>query len=547
MRHNAVLILIMAVVLAGCQTYDAPYNPQPTLRVADAMGITRTDAIVTGTITDNGGNSLPDLYFEWWHDNGTVSSSPSLSVEDNKVEYSLHDLKPGTGYSYRLKGNNGRVVFTSGTGHFQTLPNVVPVVSQLTPLAKGPASMIASFQIYDNGGEDIIEAGCHIRNINSGNVTKHIADISELSDLSDSSDNSDNTVYITMRGLEKNADLEITPYAINSIGEATGTPLVITTGNSISVSAPGMLAELLGDDRMSYTSLSFSGDMNGDDIRTLREMAGMDFYGEETTGQLTDIDLTDVNFVEGGSNYIPSRYMLKDVVGYGMFQNLSRLRRVQLPNTVNTIEEQAFQNCRSLTLITVPAGVAVLSPSDGCTSLEEIRVSPANRNYKSIDGVLFNAGANAILWFPMGKNGEYSLPASVTAIGDYAFRNSHIAHFTMGNNVTQMGKAAFFGSSVKSVVLSDNLATIPQATFQSCTSLTEVHLGSAVNLIGAFVFDGCPLTDIYLSAANPPVCSSGTFSSSLDLMKLCRLHVPEQSISQYRHHPVWGKFENISR
>jgi len=547
MRHNAVLIFIMAVVVAGCQTYDAPQNPQPTLSVEDATDITRTDATVIGTITDNGGNSLPDLYFEWWQDNGTVSLSPLLSVEGNKVECPLHNLKPGASYSYRLKGNNGRLVITSETGHFQTLPNVVPVVSRLTSLAQGPASVIASFKIEDNGGEDIIEAGCHVRNMNSGNVTKYIADISELSDQYDLSDTSGNTVYITMRGLEQSTDLEITPYAINSIGEATGTPLVITTGNSVSVSEPGMLAELLGDDRMTYTTLSFSGSVNGDDIRVLREMAGMDFYGKETVGQLVEIDLTDVNFVEGGSNYIPSRYMINDVVGYGMFQNLSKLRNVQLPNTVRAIEEQAFQDCSSLTSITVPAGVVELSPSSGCTSLEEIRVSSANRNYKSVDGVLFNADVTGILWFPMGKKGDYSLPVSVTAIGDYAFRNSHITHFAMTDNVSEIGKAVFFGSSVQSVIVSDKLAAIPQATFQSCTSLTEIHLGSATSLIGSFVFDGCPLTDIYLSAAIPPVCNSETFHSSYDLMRLCRLHVPESSISQYRRHPVWGKFENISK
>lgn len=421
MRHNifSILTMTMAMVAAGCQTYDAPYNPQPTLSVANATEITRMDATVTGTVT----GTLPELHFEWWQDNSVVSYSPSLSDENGKVKYSLHGLKPGCNYSYRLNGSNGRVVIMSETRHFQTLPNIVPAISGLTPLAKGPASVIASFQIEDNGGESIIEAGCHVRNINTGNMTKYIADISNLSD---SSDQSGTTIYITIRGLEKNADLEFTPYAANSIGETKGTPLVITTGNSIFVSEAGMLAKVFGNDRMDYTSLSFAGIMNGDDIRVLREMAGKDFQGVETAGRLADIDLTDVSFVEGGSNYIPSRYMTNDVAGYGMFQNLDRLKSVKLPNTVRTIEEQAFQNCSSLTFITIPAAAESVNPSSGCTALEEIRVSMANRNYKSEDGVLFNADVTAILWFPMGKTGEYSLPTSVTAIGDYTFRNSNL-------------------------------------------------------------------------------------------------------------------------
>lgn len=519
-------MLITAVVAAGCEAYDAPYNPAPVLCVEDATDITRTDAVIAGTIADNGGKGVSDLRFEWWMTDGTATSSPLLSTNDGKVEYSLHGLKPGSIYSYRLKGSNGRTDVTSSTRQFQTQPNVAPTISRLTPLAKGPASMIASFEIEDNGGEGIIEAGCHIRNINSGNTTKHTADITGTAD---------NIVYVTMRGLEKNSELEITPFATNSIGETKGTPVIITTSSSISVSEAGMLKDLLGDDYTNYTSLPFSGSLNGDDIRTLREM------------RLTAIDLTDADIVEGGGNYIPSRYTDNDVVGYGMFQDLHNLKSILLPNSVTTIGEQAFRNCDALPVITIPAEVAAVSPSDGCTALKEINVSPANRHYQSIDGVLFNAGATAIIWFPLGKDGEYTLPSTVTSIGDYAFRNTRITQFTIPDNVTEIGKAVFSGSSVQTVYMSDKLATIPQATFQSCASLTEIHLGSATDLIGSYAFDGCPLTDIYLSAAIPPVCYSDTFTSSYDLLKLCRLHVPEVSIQIYKRHSVWGKFENISK
>lgn len=538
MRYNIVLILIMAVLGVGCQAYDAPDNPQPILTVEDATNVTRTEAIVTGTVTGSGGNGLSELCFEWWTADGAPSLSPQLTAEYGEVEYSLHGLRPGCVYNFRLKGSNGRVNIVSDTRQFQTNPNVVPTISGLTPLAKGPASIIASFRIEDNGGEDIVEAGCYIRNINTGKTTQYIADISDMTE---------SKVYVVIRGLEKSSDFEITPYAVNAIGETRGEPIIITTGNFITVTEPGMLATLLGDDRMSYTSLPFSGRMNGDDIRTLREMAGMDFNGMETAGQLCDIDLTDVRLVEGGGNYIPSRYVSDDVVGYGMFQKLSKLKRIQLPNTVKTIEEQAFLDCTALTSITIPAEVTSLTPSDGCTDLKEILVSPANRNYKSVDGVLFNADVTDILWFPLDKSGDYSLPSSVTAIGDYVFRNSRITRFTMPDNITKIGKAVFSGSGVQSVVLSDNLATIPQATFQGCNGLTEVYLGNAAALIGSFAFDGCPLTDIYLSAENPPVCSDGAFSSSYDLMRLCRLHVPENSIQRYKNHPEWGKFEHISQ
>lgn len=290
---------------------------------------------------------------------------------------------------------------------FTTVHNVIPTVSPLTPLAKGPASLIASFVIEDNGGEDIIEAGCHIRNLTTGNMSKAVANLSHA--------NGD-TIVMTLTGLDKMASLEVTPYASNTIGEAEGSPLLLTTDNSVSISKPGTLSQLMGDDRYGFASLSFSGPVNGDDIRTLREMAGLDFNGNETGGTLSTIDLTDADIVEGGSNYIPSRATQDNVVGYGMFQNLKGLSK---------------------------------------------------------------------------------------------------------------------------------LATIPQATFQNCNNLRQIFIGKETSLIGAYAFDGCPLTDIYLSATIPPVCYSSTFASSYNLLKLCTLHVPATSLERYRLHQRWGQFENI--
>ena len=540
MRHYVLFYLIAVVAMvSGCSAYDAPFNSLPTLSVEEALDITRNEATVAGAIADNGGQGLTSLRFEWWANNGgTVLRSPLLTPDSGRVEYRLRDLKPGVTYSYRLRGDNGRVEVTSNDMQFTTLSNVIPTVSPLTPLAKGPASVIASFVIEDNGGEDIIEAGCHIRNIDSGKTVDVTASLSEANA---------GTVVLTMTGLDKMAHLELTPYAANTIGEATGSAMLITTDNSISTTSPGTLSQLMGEDRYGYTSLSFSGQMNGDDIRTLREMAGLDFYGNDTGGQLTAIDLTDVNIVEGGSNYIESRAIEADVIGYGMFKDLARLQSIMLPLTAKRVDEQAFKNCSSLASITIPASASSIGQYDGCTSLASIQVSAANMYFKSIDGVLFNADATKIMWFPLGKDGDYTLPSSVESIGEYAFRNCRITSFTMPDNITEIGMGAFYGSSVETVTLSNNLATIPQATFQQCRKLKCIHIGSETSLIGEYVFDGCPLSDIYIAAAIPPVCYNATFNSSYPLLKSCTLHVPEPSLARYRAHKKWGNFENITK
>ena len=59
---------------------------------------------------------------------------------------------------------------------------------------------------------------------------------------------------------------------------------------------------------------------------------------------------------------------------------------------VKKISDGAFQNCTGITSIVIPDSVISIGVSafSGCTSLAEITVSPDNKNYSSVDGVLFS-------------------------------------------------------------------------------------------------------------------------------------------------------------
>ena len=53
----------------------------------------------------------------------------------------------------------------------------------------------------------------------------------------------------------------------------------------------------------------------------------------------------------------------------------------------------------------------------GCTSLTAIDVDPVNPSYSSLDGVLFNKAHTTLVAFPGGRAGSYTIPDSVTSIG----------------------------------------------------------------------------------------------------------------------------------
>ena len=410
-------------------------------------------------------------------------------------------------------------------------------MGQSALLSLGPVSAIVSYEILSEGSEKVTESGCYVRLLPSGQPQKVPASGTTYT----------GTIQLHVSGLERNSTYQIQPYATSKVGEAKGEILEFTTSDAVIWEEPGGLSALLGEDLFRFTTLSFAGPMNGDDLRLLRQMMGRNADGSATNGQLSHVDLTDADIVSGGESYDNAHYSKDNVVGQGLFAGCDRLEEVVLPNSATVIEKDAFLNCSSLTRLDLPLYTEEVTPSDGCTRLTEISIPAINTRYQSIDGVLFNADASEIVWFPMGKSGDYTLPSSITSIGDYAFSRCHITKFTFPEGFKELGQGAFYGSEVEEVITPSTLRLIPTAAFQSCPQLKTVRLGSGTELISDYAFDGCPLEHIYIEAPYPPVCNADAFSTSYTaLFSECTLHVPAGKTGMYKADATWGQFEHIT-
>lgn len=532
----SLLIIIGMAALASCSSEDLPDNFEPKLITGEASGITRTEAVLTGEVELQGSTDMPELSFRYGTSDQMEQTTGTLTPTGNKVQMQVAGLTPGTMYYYSLQGSNGRVNLAGNTMTFVTVPNDRPSVGVPAVLSQGPVSVIVEYEITDDGNENITATGCYVTDMADGNTQKVEAETEGAEGIK---------MRVRIGGLCQDATYEIKAYAANNEGEGVGEPLTFVTTNAVLLAEAGEFEELMGDGKYTYTSLSIAGPMNGDDLRCLRQMMGRDVDGTATPGQLAEVNLADAHIVEGGGVYGSSRYTENNVVGYGLFADCNSLTSVTLPSDAVKIEKDAFMNCTSIKTITVPASAASISPSSGCTSLAAINVSAANTAYSSIDGVLFDAAATEILWFPIGKQGDYTLPASVKSIGDYAFQGCHITRFTLPDNLTQIGQAVFFDSSVEEVVMPSNLRLIPTATFQKCSRLKTVRLGAATELISDYVFDGCPLTDLYIDAQYPPVCNSNALTSTPDFLPTCTLHVPKGRKNFYKADSSWKRFGTI--
>ena len=337
---------------------------------------------------------------------------------------------------------------------------------------------------------------------------------------------------------------------------------LITKQITLKLTEAGTLPNKIASSKKNLvTNLKIIGEINGTDLRFIREMAGSDIDGNSTSGNLSVLDLSEARFVEGGVSYYYDDgycHTSNDIIGEHAFYGCSSLTSVNIPSSVKWIGSYAFYGCSSLTNINIPSSVTEIDRGafSGCSSLTSVNIPSS---VKWIGESTFS-GCSSLT--------SVNIPSSVTVIGGYAFSGcSSLTSVNIPSSVTEIRESTFSGcSSLTSVNIPSSVAYIGDCAFQDCSSLTSINIPSSVTEIREYAFDGCSslisvkipssvtsiggsafsgcsgLRSIYVYAETVPSTVAGAFEGCDS--KNCTVYVPKGTYDAYWL-SEWGYFENI--
>lgn len=263
-------------------------------------------------------------------------------------------------------------------------------------------------------------------------------------------------------------------------------------------------------------ALKVTGNINGTDIRYLREMAGRTVDEAATNGSLTYLDLTDANIVEGGDYYIKHNnkdYHTEDnIAGDHIFRQCN-LKTIKFPSTITKIGQQVCchlfgppsDHIGTFTSIIIPYGV---------TSIGHNAFS-GNQNLASID-----------------------IPNSVKEIGQDVFYGCDaLTTLNIPNSVENLDDYAFQGCPKLQYIHlpeNDKYTIIKYGTFDGCISLKSLTIPKNITTIRSFAFgdvynEPSALEEIHFESFEPPYLDADS-----KLPEACKIYVPKGSYNTYK-------------
>lgn len=207
----------------------------------------------------------------------------------------------------------------------------------------------------------------------------------------------------------------------------------------------------------------------------------------------------------------------------------SNIRSVIIPNSVTSIEYQAFQGCQQLSYVTIPNGVIKIESSAfwDCKNLKSIYL-PASLTF-----VGTNVFANCVNLHSIYYGGSIEEWCELNCGVFSSSSNNHfyckgetqkweeVTSITIPNTLTKISRDQFNGfDHVKSFVIPNTITSIESSAFSYCEGITSLEIPDSVTSIGTFAFYSCSNLENITLPKNLNSIENYTFSDCANLKSI---------------------------
>lgn len=163
-----------------------------------------------------------------------------------------------------------------------------------------------------------------------------------------------------------------------------------------------------------------------------------------------------------------------------------------IPDKVTTIAWYAFYRCTELEFVVIPKKVTNIGYQAfyGCERLTDISVDENNKNYKDIEGVLFDKEGSVLIQYPAGRDDEevYEVPYGTVSIYPCAFYSAEAEKIILPETLRSIGLNAFYRCKrLKTLVLSGSVERIGSKAFFSCDNLLDINYNGTADGWGQII------------------------------------------------------------
>lgn len=181
-------------------------------------------------------------------------------------------------------------------------------------------------------------------------------------------------------------------------------------------------------------------------------------------------------------------------IGESAFDNCGEMESVYIGDGVVSVGDYAFAWCEGLQMIRIPDGLREAGEGAfvGSDALKCFILSEENLSFKLIDDVLFTGDGRRLLVYPGGKTEEaYDIPMGTEEIAEYAFhRVPALRSITTPESVKTIRSNVFYEmKNLEEVVFGEGLETIEEHAFLDCENIKMLTIPRSVRTIYNLGFD----------------------------------------------------------